>query len=179
MSRPLAIFALVLGEYVAGADAPMAASVPALSQAEAQAWTRFADAWNLAQDSTYSSGELRTLLTGVSAAEVAWVLAEREFNENVLAASHWSAEHLLLEAPRLRLAGRLVAEVASIEYLTPSTLIAPPERDPDDPLWGETRRDSGRLGVATLPSIGEGHTVASNRARPRRTSVGGDIPHSA
>ena len=75
---------------------------------------------------------------------------ERDFNEGLLAASHSSPEHPLLEAPELRLAGKAVAEVASLEYGMPSTPESREVLTTKEQLWSSLEETLGD--VASLRS---------------------------
>ena len=77
----------------------------------------------------------------MSTGDVAWVLAERRFNEDVLAASHWSPEQMLLEKPELRLSGKTVGQVASMSLEwrdgLPGEWLGAPEPELPTPLTEE------------------------------------------
>ena len=120
-----------------------------LSESEKLTWSRFAAEWNRSQETNYTAEEMRATLPGVSTGDVAWVLAERRFNQDVLAESHWTPEQLLLHSPQLRLAGKAVGEVASISHFewpeTPGASLT------EEELWsslGDILRDD----VAALRS---------------------------
>ena len=108
----LAAACLLLGHLVPAAQA-VAGDAP-LPEAELHAWQAFAAAWNKARDTDHAVEELRALLPGVTTGDVAWVVSERRFNEEVLADTHWTPEHLLLERPALRLAGNMAAKASAL-----------------------------------------------------------------
>ena len=148
-----ALVALVLAASAATAEPPEVSALPPLADSEKRTWSRFAASWNLwnrAQETDYTARELRASLPGISTGDIAWVLAERDFNEGLLAASHSSPEYLLLEAPELRLAGKAIAEVASLEYGMPSTPESPAPGMTEAQMWSSLEETLGD--VASLRS---------------------------
>ena len=145
-----ALVALVLAASAATAEPPEVSALVPLADSEKRTWSRFATLWNRSQETDYTAPELRASLPGISTGDIAWVLAERDFNEGLLAASHSSPEHLLLEAPELRLAGKAIAEVASLEYGMPSTPESPAPGMTEARLWSSLEETLGD--VASLRS---------------------------
>lgn len=102
------------------AEVPLASSGPPESDLDIGIWTDFTTAWNRSHETGYTPRELRASLLGVTTADVAWVLAERDFNQKILVSTHLSPEQLLLEQPRLRLAGKAVGESDWLSVATAS-----------------------------------------------------------
>ena len=93
LAKSLGTLATVVLAFCASAQ-----DSPPLSESESLTWSRFATAWNRSQETNYNAEELRATLPGVSTGDVAWVLAERRFNREVLAESH--SQSTAVSAPR-------------------------------------------------------------------------------
>lgn len=102
------------------AEVPLASSGPPDSDLDIGIWTDFTTDWNRSHETEYTPRELRASLPGVTTADVAWVLAERDFNQKILVSTHLSPEQLLVEQPRLRLAGKAVGESDWLSVATAS-----------------------------------------------------------
>ena len=144
----LAVLACTTG--CAAAEGPVVSSGSPESDFEISIWTDFTTAWNRSHETEYAPPELRAQLPGVTTADVAWVLAERDLNEDVLVATRWSPEHLLLEVPGLRLAGKAVGDVASLSvafessnYATTPTPVWATDSTEEDLLWSSLEETLG------------------------------------
>ena len=147
-----ALAALVCAMGTAAVEEPVVSSDPPESDVDISAWTDFTIAWNRSHETEYTPRELRAQHPGVTTADVAWVLAERDFNEEALVATHWSPEHLLLDVAGFRIAGKAVGDVASLSvaaqsYATTGTPPPIPEwrSDPkeEDLLWSSLEETLG------------------------------------
>ena len=134
----LAAFACATGAAVA--EVPDVSSGPPESDHDISFWTDFTTAWNRSLETEYTPRELRASLPGVTTADVAWVLEETRVYGEVLAGTHWSPEHLLLEAPEVRLAGVAMGIVASISVAA-SNHAANPSSVPFTSFAGEIEED--------------------------------------
>ena len=148
------MLALLVCAPGAAAEDVAVSSDPPGTDFDPHVWTRFTTVWNRSQETGYTPRELRASLPGVTTADVAWVLAERGFNEAILADAHWSAEHLLLEEPGIRLAGKAVGEVDALGVMAVTGMLPPPT-DPvdEDLLWSSLEETLGDVASlrGTLP----------------------------
>ena len=106
-----ALALLVCAMGASAAEVPVISSHPPKSDLDNGIWSDFTTAWNRSHETEYTPRELRASLPGITTADVAWVLAERAFNKEMLDATRWSPEYLLLDVPRVRLAGKALGEV--------------------------------------------------------------------
>lgn len=163
LGRAFVVVSLLVGHGVSGGQAET--SVPPLTEAEMHVWTTFTAGWNRSQETDHTVAELRAMLPGVSTGDVAWVLAERQFNDDMLATTHSTPEQLLLDMPHLRLAGRAVGQAAALHHQWPEVLI----RTPDGKVRGGTRWELSLTEEQLWTALGHhlGDDLASFRSQDK------------
>ncbi len=161
-----ALAVLVCAMGAAAAEIPVASSDPLESALDFSHWTDFTTAWNRSHETEYTPRELRASLPGVTTADVAWVLAERDFNEQILVGTHWSPEDILLEEPpegSFRLAGKFIGEVAWLGVLAASYATT---RTPD-PVWpAESTEEEEILWSSLEETLGDLASLRGNGTVP-------------
>ncbi len=103
-------------------------------------WAGFADDLRQSSGISYETDELRTLLisAGVTAADLAWVEAERAYALMAVNGMHVSAENFLLFHPELQLSHKFAADSAALMY-GPPRQGEPVDQARDAELWAELK----------------------------------------
>ncbi len=127
----------------------------AIVEAREAARERFAEQVTQFHGTSVNTGEwLMKLGTAVTPADLAWVLAEQAFSRGMMEQAHLSPEFVLLQAPGLRLAGKMMGNASSS---LEQGFVAPrpaAEEETEAKLWemyGEDLKDLSELG--TIPNV--------------------------